>query len=133
FPKDLARLAWEGNQSNLGYPFNFADLSTTGEILTTLHFGVNKQVSDRLTLGARAKLYNSMLHFRSVNNSGTFRTELGDANSNNIYEHFFQNIDLQLQTSGYAPLREDKSGVGGILGRSFFGGNFGVGFDVGAT
>ncbi|WGF92830.1 DUF5723 family protein [Aequorivita marisscotiae] len=134
FPKDLAILAWEGNRDYLDYPFNLGEISTTGDLTTVFHFGANKQISDRLTVGARLKIYSSMFSFRSVNNSGTFTTRLGGADSENIYEHIVQNADVTVETSGYAPLRDlDNSSqvTSEILGRSLLGGNLGVGVDLG--
>jgi hypothetical protein len=136
FPKDLAILAWEGNRDYLDYPFNLGEISTTGDFMTVYHFGLNKQISDKLTVGARLKLYSSMFSYRSVNNTGTFITRLGDNDSENIYEHIVQNADVSVQTSGYASLR-DLDGASQvtneILGRAFFGGNIGVGLDLGFT
>lgn len=136
FPRDLAILAWEGNRDYLDYPFDLGEISLTGDFLSVYHFGLNKRLNEKLTLGARLKLYSSMVSFRSVNNSGTFVTHLGGENSENIYEHIVQNADVSVETSGYAPLRE-LEGAGQvtseILGRAFFGGNFGVGVDLGFT
>lgn len=136
FPRDLAILAWEGNRDYLDYPFNLGEISATGDLTTVYHFGANKQISDRLTVGARLKVYSSMISFRSVNNAGTFTTRLGDASSENIYEHTIQNADVSLETSGYAMLRElDGSSqvMSEIFGRALFGGNIGVGVDLGFT
>ena len=136
FPRDLAILAWEGNSDYLDYQFDLGEISTTGDFMTVYHFGLNKKISEKLTVGARLKLYSSMFSYRSVNNSGTFVTRLGDENSENIYEHAIENANVSVETSGYASLRElDGSGqvTSEILGRAFFGGNIGVGVDVGFT
>ncbi|UAB79911.1 hypothetical protein INR76_07125 [Marixanthomonas sp. SCSIO 43207] len=135
FPRDLAILAWEGNQQYLDYDFDLGELSLTGEMLTVFHFGANKKVNDNLTLGVRAKIYSSLIHFQSINNTGTFTTT-ESTNGINIYEHILRDIDVSVQTSGYASLRDaDGSSevVSDILGRTFFGGNLGLGFDFGAT
>ncbi|MBT0606609.1 DUF5723 family protein [Aequorivita echinoideorum] len=136
FPRDLAILGWEGNRDYLGYEFDLGELNTTGDLLTVYHFGANKQLTDKLTAGIRVKLYSSMFNFKSVDNQGTFVTTLGDENSENIYEHTITNADVTLQTSGYASLRDDENDVNiasEMLGRAFFGGNFGLGLDIGAT
>ena len=134
FPKDLAILAWEGNRDYLDYQFDLGEISTTGDFLTVYHFGLNKQITNKLTVGARLKVYSSMFSYRSVNNSGTFTTRLGDESSENIYEHTVENADVSVETSGYASLR-DLDGASQvtneILGRAFFGGNIGVGLDLG--
>ncbi|WP_026452582.1 DUF5723 family protein [Aequorivita capsosiphonis] len=136
FPRDLAILAWEGNRDYLNYEFDLGEVSTTGDFMTVYHFGLNKKINDKLTVGARLKLYSSMFSFRSVNNSGTFVTRLGDENSENIYEHTVENADVTVETAGYASLR-DMDGAGevakNILGKALFGGNIGVGVDLGFT
>lgn len=135
FPKDLAILAWEGNRDYIGYPFNFSDLTFTGDVTTAYHFGVNKAISNTLTVGIRGKIYSSMIDFRSTKNSGTFLTREGD-DLDNFYEHSITNADVSIQTSGYSSLRDmDGSNevVKELLGRSLLGGNLGLGIDVGAT
>ncbi|MEL6812752.1 MAG: DUF5723 family protein [Bacteroidota bacterium] len=131
FPRDLAILAWEGNRDYLDYPFDLGQVSATADLLTVYHFGANKKINKKWTVGARAKIYSSMLSARSTNNKGTFVTTLGDENSPNIYDHTVSNADVKVQTSGITSL-EDSS-VGKVLGRGFFGGNLGVGVDLGAT
>lgn len=136
FPRDLAILAWEGNRDYLDYEFDLGEISTTGDFMTVYHFGINKQITDKLTVGARLKLYSSMFSYRSVNNTGNFVTTLGDENSENIYEHNVRNADVSVETSGYASLRELDGAsqvTSEILGRAFFGGNIGVGVDLGFT
>ncbi|WP_339609531.1 DUF5723 family protein [uncultured Planktosalinus sp.] len=136
FPRDLAILGWEGNANYIDYEFDLADLNTSGDLLTVYHFGANKKVTDKLTLGARIKVYSSIFNFRSTNNKGTFVTRAGDG-SQNIYDHLLQNADVQMQTSGFASLIEsdnESPNVGGhVVGRAFFGGNLGIGIDIGAT
>lgn len=131
FPRDLAILAWEGNRDYLDYPFDLGEVSATGDLLVVYHFGVNKKINKKWTIGARAKLYSSMLSVKSTNNSGTFTTTLGDENSPNIYEHRVENADVKVQTSGITSL--ENSSVGSVLGRAVFGGNIGIGADLGAT
>lgn len=136
FPRDLAILAWEGNYDYIGYEFDLGELSTTADIMTVYHFGANKKINEKLTVGARLKLYSSMFSYRTVNNSGTFVTRQGDENSDNIYDHNIENADLSLQTSGYANLR-DLEGTGAVakemLGRALLTGNLGLGVDLGFT
>ncbi len=135
FPKDLALLAWEGNQNYLGKEFNLGEVSTTAELLTVYHFGVNKKVNNKLTMGIRGKIYSSMLSFRSTNNQGTFVTRFSES-GNNIYEHIVSNANISVKTSGITSLEKlDGSSaiVKEMIGRAFFGGNLGIGVDVGAT
>lgn len=135
FPKDLAVLAWEGNRNYINNPFDFSDLTFTGEVITAFHFGLNKEVNKNLTVGIRGKIYSSIIDFRSTNNSGTFLTREGEG-LDNFYEHSINNADVSIQTSGYSSLREmDGSDevVKELLGRTLLGGNLGVGVDIGAT
>lgn len=131
FPRDLAILAWNGNADAIGRPFDLGQVSTTADLLTVYHFGANKNIGKKWIVGARAKIYSSILSARSINNKGTFVTELGDADSENIYEHRVEDVDITLNTSGIASL-EDAS-AGSVIGRAIFGGNLGVGVDLGAT
>ena len=136
FPRDLAILAWDGNRDYLNYEYDLGQVSTTADLLSVFHFGANKQLSNKLTVGVRAKLYSSMLSLRSTNNRGSFITTLGEQDSPNIYEHQLQNIALSLETSGLASLQEldGSSEISSeVIGRSFFGGNLGFGVDIGAT
>jgi len=135
FPRDLAILGWEGNQNYIGKEFDLGEVSTTGELLTVYHFGINKKVSKKLTLGLRAKIYSSMLSFRSTNNKGTFVTRLSETN-NNIYEHIVSNANFTVNTAGIASLEgmDNTSQIRNeLIGRAFFGGNIGLGVDIGGT
>lgn len=134
FPRDLAILAWEGNRDYLGYEFDLGEINATADLLTVYHFGANKQVTKKLTAGLRLKLYSSMMSIRSTNNSGTFVTTQNEGTLN-IYEHAINNVDITVHTSGIASLDgKDSSAIPGeIIGRAFFGGNFGLGVDLGVT
>lgn len=138
FPKDLAILGWEGNREYLDYEFDLGEINTSGDLLTVYHFGANKKVSDRLTLGVRAKVYSSIFNYRSTDNRGTFVTRLGDG-SQNIYDHVLEDAHVSVQTSGIGSLidNENVNNANDVmrhaLGRAFFGGNLGVGMDVGAN
>lgn len=135
FPKDLAILAWEGNANYLNKEFDLGELNTAGDLLMVYHFGANKKLNEKITVGVRAKIYSSMLSFRSANNSGTFVTRLSES-GNNIYEHIVSNANLTVNTSGIASLSDIENGseaTGKILSSAFFGGNLGIGLDLGAT
>ncbi|RNL85634.1 hypothetical protein ED312_12265 [Sinomicrobium pectinilyticum] len=136
WPKDLAILAHEGNRDYLGKRFNFGHLNASAEMLTVLHFGVRKKVSERLYVGARAKLYSGMINFNSTDNSGYFVTETGEEN---FYRHRVVS-DAVLHTSGYVSLREIeedgnqvKNGWKELRSRALFSGNMGLGLDFGFT
>lgn len=136
FPKDFAILATEGNRDHIDKPFDFSQLSARGDITSVFHFGVNKQLNDRLTVGLRGKIYSSILNVNSTNNSGTFTTVLSE-NGLNVYEHRLQNIDLAIQSSGLASLEDirgnNKAVASKLINRSIFSGNYGLGLDVGVT
>ncbi len=136
--KDLAILAVDGNADMLGRRFDLSHLKTRGELLTVYHFGINKQVNRNLTIGARAKLYNSILNFSSTGNDGFFVTTEGQ---NNILANTL-NADLELRTSGLNEirdiLRDDTADRAAELSslltkRAIFSGNFGFGVDLGFT
>jgi len=131
FPRDLAILTWEGNRDYLDYEFDLSQVSALGDLMTVYHFGANKKINKKWTVGARGKIYSSMISFKSTKNKGTFVTQLGDVDSPNIYEHIVTDIDVSVQTSGITSL-EDTS-VGKVLSRALFGGNLGLGIDFGAT
>lgn len=135
FPKDLAILAFEGNQDYIGKEFDLGEINTTADLLTVYHFGINKKIDGKLTIGARLKLYSSIFNYKSTDNQGTFITRITD-DGPNIYEHRLENADFSVQTSGYASLRElDGSNevLKEVAGNAFFGGNIGLGLDIGAT
>ncbi|MGX1929851.1 DUF5723 family protein [Flagellimonas sp. 2504JD4-2] len=139
WPKDLAALAFEGNGgANIGRSFDLADLSLRGEMVNVVHFGVNRRIGNTLTVGARAKIYSSIFQFQSIQNSGSFRTTLGQ---DNIYTTSIT-ADMQLQTSGvegFVDIVEEDTGTTQrdltklFMKRALFGGNLGLGFDAGFT
>jgi len=138
WPGDLAVLAWDGNADQLGRRFDLSHLKTQGEMLNVFHFGINRQMSDRLTLGARGKIYSGIFDLRSARNQGYFVTVEGEDNllANTL------DSDMRLQTSGLEGLRRklESDGVdqtaalqNHILSRGFFGGDLGLGVDLGFT
>ena len=131
FPRDLAILAYHGNRDYLNYEFDLGQLSTTGDLLTVYHFGANKQINSNLTVGVRAKIYSSILSYKSTNNKGSFVSTLGDQDSPNVYQHTLQDVDVSVETSGLASL--DGLDAIELLSRAVFQGNLGVGVDIGAT
>ncbi|GER60738.1 hypothetical protein ULMA_28460 [Patiriisocius marinus] len=134
-PKDFLDLAREGNRDYIGRAYNFDHISLRADLLTVYHFGFNKKVTDKLTLGLRFKAYSSMISASSTGNTGTFTTTQNDGTPN-IYEHTVEGLNVEVKTSGYASLKDvDGSSqiVSDVLGRAFFGGNLGLGFDFGAT
>ncbi len=131
FPKDMAILALEGNANNIGKPFNLKHVNLRGEVLSVYHIGYNEKVNSDFTYGFRGKIYSSIANVNSIRNRGVFITVPGE---NNFYTHLF-NLDLELQTSGINSIVEDDSDFSGkdIVKRTLFGGNLGLGFDIGFT
>lgn len=134
FPKDYAELLLEGNSNNIGKVFNLGHLNLRGEVLSVLHFGYNKQVNKKLTYGFRGKIYSSLATITSTNNRGSFLTRQG---TNNFFQHQV-NLDLELQTSGIAPLLDDdnsdfQNDIKTFRRNTLFGKNLGLGIDVGFT
>lgn len=137
FPKDLATLVWEGNANYIGQPFSLGDINFKAELLSVFHFGINKKLSNKLTVGARAKIYSSIANVNSTNNSGTFTTR-PSSTGDNFYEHTFQSLDGVLQTSGVSSLLADDNSdfsqdIKTLRKRILFGGNLGLGIDLGFT
>ena len=130
--QDYAILAIEGNADRLNQRFDLGDLKTRGEMMNVFHFGVNKKMNSKLTVGGRAKIYSSILDFNSTRNKGFFVTRPGE---NNLLSSTF-NADMQWRTSGINAIKaaENEDNIPGtIIKRGFFGGNLGLGVDFGLT
>ena len=130
--RDYAILGFEGNADRLGQEFDLGHLKTRGELLNVFHFGVNQKVDRNLTIGLRGKIYSSIFDFNSAKNEGFFVTEPGE---NNLLASTIE-ADLQLRTSGIEAIRDaedDGSIASTIIKRGLFGGNLGVGVDLGFT
>ena len=130
--RDYAILGYEGNADRLNQRFDLSHLKTRGEMLNVFHFGVNKKVSSDLILGARGKIYSSIFDFNSVNNDGYFVTTEGQ---NNTFASTL-NADLELRTSGVNAIDQaldDDNVPTTVIKRGLFGGNLGLGIDLGFT
>jgi hypothetical protein len=136
FPTDLAILALYGNKDYIGKSFNLGDLSVKAELLSVFHVGFNKQINEKLILGIRGKIYSSIFNATSTHNSGYFATKNG---ANLIYDQSIKS-NLELNTSGGAKyLDKDYDGdlasdlKNDLPQKAFFGGNLGLGVDLGLT
>lgn len=132
WPQDYALLAFEGNANRLNERFDLSHLKARGEMLNVFHFGINKKMNRSLVLGARAKIYSNIMDINSTKNSGYFVTNEGQ---NNIFSSTL-NADLLLRTSGINAIEsaiDDENVTGAIIKRGFFGGNLGLGIDLGFT
>lgn len=131
-PKDLAILALDGNKDHLSKIFNLGDLNGRTEMLSVLHLGYHKNIRENLVVGARAKIYSSIFNATSTNNSGYIYTIPG---TTTVYEQVIYS-NSQLNTSGISAYIEEDSEVDAasdIQKKAFFGGNLGLGFDMGFT
>ncbi|WP_291100144.1 MULTISPECIES: DUF5723 family protein [unclassified Flavobacterium] len=130
-PKDPAILALDGNKDYLGKVFNFGDLSMKGEMLSVFHVGYHKNISDKLIIGVRGKIYSSVFNVSSTQNSGYFYTI---PSTNSIYEQVI-NSNILVNTSGFLNYTRNYTGnaKSDITKKTLFGGNLGLGFDAGLT
>jgi hypothetical protein len=131
FPKDFAVLAYEGNYNNLNRRFDFGQLNVSAELLSVFHIGVNKKINSKWTLGLRGKVYSSIVQASSTQNKGSFITV---PTANNNLNHVFD-LDMKLQTSGLSFLDDSSANnsLDVLKKRLLFGGNLGLGVDVGFT
>lgn len=133
WPQDLAILAYEGNADRLDQRFDLNDLNANGQAVNVLHFGINRQLKNNLTVGARIKLYSGILDINSTGNKGYFVTSEGQ---NNLLRSTLDS-DVRFRSSGLdALINADDNGeslAGLFTKRGFFGGDPGLGFDVGVT
>jgi hypothetical protein len=137
WPEDLAVLAFEGNANNLNRRFSLNHIASQGEAVNVFHFGINRKLNNKWTVGGRAKVYSSVFEFKSANNDGYFVTTQGENNSlrNTVV------ADVTMRTSGVQEILDvlDESAnaqadlANLLLKRSLLGGNLGLGFDVGFT
>ncbi|WP_394747244.1 DUF5723 family protein [Spongiimicrobium salis] len=135
--RDLAILALDGN--TLGRRFDLSHLKFRGELVSVFHFGINRKINKKLTVGARGKLYSSIFNFSSSRNKGFFETVPG---TDNLLRNTI-NADLELRTSGVEAVREilrrddDENNVANITDlvrrRALLGGDLGLGVDFGFT
>lgn len=134
FPKDYAVLALQGNQNNIGRPFDLGHLNLSASAISVLHIGYNKKVNSKFVYGIRGKIYSNIIDVSSNKNSGQFTTLQGD---NNIYRHIF-NTNLEARTAGISSLLDDDNSdfsqdIKKIRRRLLLGGSLGLGVDLGMT
>jgi hypothetical protein len=126
-PRDFSILVLDGNKDYLGKVFDFSDLNFKAELLSVFHFGYHKKMSEKLILGARAKIYSSIFNVSSTKNSGYFYTNQG---TTSVYEQVIA-PNVMLNTSGLL----DNADISrkGISKKALLGGNLGLGLDLGVT
>lgn len=129
-PKDILTLINEGNAAYVNKSFYLSQTNIKAEALGVLHVGLTRKVNQKLTVGARMKIYSGVLNITSTGNLGTFTTRLGQ---DNIYTHYLNNIDLEINSSGLYNEQNTTVQASTLIKRSFLGGNLGLGIDVGFT
>lgn len=137
WPRDIAILAFEGN-ANYNRRFDLSHIASQGEAVNVFHFGINKRLNNTSHIGFRGKIYSSLFNFRSAGNNGYFETTPGE---NNVLRNTLV-ADVELKTSGVQGFLDilDDNTISAraefprrFLQRSFFGGDLGLGFDIGFT
>ena len=124
FPKDAIEGLYYGNDPFFNRSFSVSQAIMKADLIGVLHAGISKKVDEKLTIGARFKIYSSSLNIETNNNSGSITTT---TNNINISRLTLQNLDAGVRTSGIDNIEED------VLSNTFLGGNLGLGFDVGIT
>jgi hypothetical protein len=130
YPKDIVTLLNDGNSAYLNRPFMFSQILYKIDLLSVLHFGISHKFTDKFNFGARIKVYSSSLNVSSKNNTGSFVTTTGDYNS---YRHSFSDVNINSNTSGIIRNSDFPENLPDYVQNSFFGGNLGIGFDLGFT
>ncbi|APZ45077.1 hypothetical protein BW723_01655 [Polaribacter reichenbachii] len=132
FAKDVYDLYSEGNSAHLNRSFSVSKIRYKLDVLGVLHFGVSKKIDEKLTIGGRFKIYSSALNVESNNNTGTFTTIEGE---NNLYTHYFNNLNANFRTSGLVNAETNKYNrdAAEYVKNTFLAGNLGLGFDAGFT
>jgi len=130
-PVDFIELGYYGNEPFFNRSFSVSQAVMKADIMGVLHAGISRKINKRLNVGARVKIYSSSLNVETNHNSGTFSTTEG---TNNIIQQSLNNVNAEVRTSGL--LNTDNELIedaGGLLSRTFLGGNLGLGFDFGMT
>ncbi len=124
FPADLLRLGYDGNAMHLNDVFDAKYLASKTDLVQTLYFGIQKRFNNRFTLGYRFKLYNGLANAQTGGNSGKLYTT---ESNNNYYIHHLEDVDINVQTSGYSEHGDTQY----YLSKLLLSGNMGLGTDLG--
>lgn len=127
FPKDIISLAVDGNE--IGKKYNFSDLNFKADLTSVFHLGLHKKINKDLIIGARLKVYSSIININSTQNNGYLLTDP---------ETFKQTLysKIAINTSGVVDYKEDDFATNfatNLPKKMFLGGNLGVGVDLGLT
>ena len=136
YPPSIADLYFFGNDQDqnglpeFNDPYTFSQLNGLGEMVGVWHLGINRRMSDRLSLGARVKLLSGVISFNSINNDGNYRLTPDGI----PFQHQFRGMDLTIRTSGIinrfgTNIIKDPGEL--LAGVFFTEGNLGFGADLG--
>lgn len=132
WPQDYAALIFEGNADQLNRKYDLGDLKSRGSLVNVMHFGFNKMVDRKLTVGMRGKFYSGILDYSSTKNRGFLVNTVGQ---NNTLATTLD-ADMVLRTSGVQAFDEANNAgapADAFIKRALFGGDLGLGVDVGFT
>lgn len=148
-PNELLQIPIEGVLASNENTYSLENFALQTNFLAAYHIGAQYNLSDRLSVGGRFKIYNVALDVRSKKATGTFQTYESE---DGILTHELTDIDITLQTSGARVKFDENNGYvegfdevafGGNenpfsiatywFGKSFFTGNKGVGLDLGVV
>lgn len=129
-PKDLLVFLKDGNSAYLNNSFLLSQGSLKVETVGVLHAGLSRKVNDKLTVGARVKIYSGIFNATSTNNEGTFTTNLNESNQ---YIHSLNNINTSIHSSGFYDENDKRIKISDLTGRALLSSNIGLGIDVGFT
>ncbi len=134
YPKDLAILFYQGNRDSngnidLNQSHDISDTRFKSEIIGVFHAGISRKITEELTIGARAKIYSGATNIQSLHNKGSISTRL---DQNNNYQHLLNDVDVTFHSSGFTE-NSKKDFVSDAIKNIFFGGNLGLGLDIGFT
>lgn len=128
-PRDLVDLYYEGN-TDINRHYSINKLAFRAELFGVFHVGLSKKINEKWNVGARAKIYSSVFNVSSKSNKGSFFTEDGNQN---IYKQHLDNMFFLMQTSGVFFESGEEFDASYVKSKMFFGGNLGLGIDVGFT
>ncbi len=128
-PSNFVPLIYEGNLE-LNKRYDVDDVAIRANMMSVLHAGIHRKVSDKLRIGGRLKLYMGMFNAQTSNNTGTYYTT-EETDGSIRYIHHLENVNATVHTSGLPDTESDVE-----IGPSFFtskllNGNLGLGIDLG--
>lgn len=128
-PRDIVDLFYEGN-TDINRHYSIHKMAARTELLGVFHVGLTKKINKEWQVGGRVKIYSSVFNANTKLNTGSFYTEEG---SNNIYKQHLNKVSFLMQTSGLFFDKEGDIDGAYVKRKLLFGGNLGLGIDVGFT